>query len=76
MRANVKIMRAFVRLRRLLATPDELVKQIKRLADTVQFHDRQVRTISDVLRRMIEKPETERPARRIGFQQPGEDTRG
>jgi hypothetical protein len=70
-RVNVEIMRAFVRLRRLLATPGELVEQITRLADTVQLHDHQIRAISDVLRRMIEKPVADRPARRIGFHQPG-----
>jgi hypothetical protein len=74
-RVNVEIMRAFVRIRRLLATPGELVEQITRLADTVQLHDHQIRTISDVLRRMIEKPVADRPSRRIGFHQPDEDGR-
>jgi hypothetical protein len=32
-RVNVEIMRAFVRLRRLLATPGELVEQLVKLAD-------------------------------------------
>jgi len=38
---NVEIMRAFVRVRRLLATPGELVEQLTRLARTVQIHDEQ-----------------------------------
>lgn len=36
---NIEIMRAFVRLRRLLATPGELVEQLTKLAKTVQLHD-------------------------------------
>jgi hypothetical protein len=69
-RVNVEIMRVFVRVRRLLATPGELVEQLQRLAETVQLHDEQIRTITEVLRRMIEAP-PERPKGRIGFQTPG-----
>jgi hypothetical protein len=38
-RVNIEIMRTFVRLRRLMATPGELVEQLTRLAETVQLHD-------------------------------------
>jgi hypothetical protein len=65
-RVNVEIMRAFVRLRRLLATPGELVEQLTRLAETVQLHDEQIKTIATVLRQMMAKP-PERPKGRIGF---------
>ncbi len=33
-RVNIEIMRAFVRLRRLMATPGDLVEQIRKLAET------------------------------------------
>jgi hypothetical protein len=60
-RVNVEIMRAFVRLRRLLATPGELVEQLAKLSESVQFHDEQIKAIAQVLRRMMEKPpETQR----------------
>lgn len=36
---NIAIMRTFVRLRRLLATPGELVQQLTELAETVKLHD-------------------------------------
>jgi hypothetical protein len=68
-RVNVEIMRAFVRLRRLLATPGELVEQIARLAETVQLHDEQIKAIAQVLRQMMEKP-PEPPKGRIGFHAP------
>jgi hypothetical protein len=66
---NIAIMRVFVRLRRLLATPGELVAQLQQLADTVQLHDEQIKTISDILRRMMEPP-PEPPKRKIGFMPP------
>jgi hypothetical protein len=63
---NIGIMRAFVRMRRLMATPGELVQQLSELAKTVQFHDGQIAVITDVLRRMAEQPATQ-PKRKIGF---------
>jgi ORF6N domain len=63
---NIAIMRAFVRMRRLLATPGELVAQLNQLADSVQLHEEQIKTIADVLRRMMEPPPAP-PKRKIGF---------
>jgi hypothetical protein len=68
-RVNVEIMRAFVRLRRLLATPGELVEQLAKLAESVQLHDEQIKAIAQVLRQMMENP-PEPPKGRIGFQSP------
>jgi hypothetical protein len=67
---NIQIMRAFVRVRRLLATPGELVAIVQQLSDTVNMHDEQIRVISDVLRKMLEPPPVQTPKRRIGFQPP------
>ncbi len=68
-RVNIEIMRAFIRLRRLLATPGELVEQITKLGETVQLHGDQIKTIVEVLRQMMEKPPE--PAKgKIGFQRP------
>jgi hypothetical protein len=72
-RVNIEIMRAFVRIRRLLATPGELVAQLQRLAETVQLHDEQLRVIGEVLRKMLQPPPDDGPKRRIGFQ-PSEPT--
>ena len=67
---NIEIMRTFVRLRRLMATPGELVEQLTRLAETVRLHDGQIQAIAQVLNKMMERPEE--PKRRIGFPIPGE----
>jgi hypothetical protein len=53
---NIEIMRAFVRLRRLLATPGELAQQLTKLAETVQLHDDQIRAVADVLQKMMSSP--------------------
>jgi hypothetical protein len=64
-RVNVKIIRTFERLRRLMSTPGELVKQLTKLAETVELHDERIKVISRVLQQMIEQPI---PAHRlIGF---------
>lgn len=61
---NIAIMRAFVKLRRLLATPGELAQQIAKLAETVDFHDDQIKTITEVLRQMMAEPPK---TREMGF---------
>ena len=63
---NIGIMRAFVRMRRLMATPGELVQHLNELAKTVQLHDGQIAAITDVLKRMMEPP-TAPLKRKIGF---------
>jgi hypothetical protein len=65
-RVNVEIMRAFVRLRRLLATPGELVEQLHKLAETVQLHDDQIKAVVRVLEQLMEKPPPSDRGR-IGF---------
>jgi hypothetical protein len=62
---NIAIMRTFVRLRRLVATPGELIQQLTGLAETVKLHDHQIKAITDVLQRMMEHPTP--PRRRMGF---------
>ena len=70
-RVNVEIMRAFVRLRRLLATPGELVEQLAKLGATVPLHDERIETIVQVLEQLINPPP--KPVKgRIGFQPPTE----
>jgi hypothetical protein len=64
-RVNIEIIRTFVRLRRLMATPGELVEQLMKLAETVQLHDDQIKVISQVLQQMIDKPPAQQ--HQIGF---------
>jgi len=75
---SIEIIRVFVRLRRLLATPGELVAQLQKLAETVQLHDEQIKVITDVLRHLMQPPPVSTKGR-IGFQVPespnAEDTK-
>ena len=45
-RVNIEIMRAFVRMRQLMATPGELVEQLTKLKETVELHDGQIKAIA------------------------------
>ncbi len=72
-RVNVEIMRTFVRIRRLMATPGELVEQLTKLAETVQWHDEQIEVIRQVIQQMLDTPAE--PRRRIGFQTPNSATK-
>jgi hypothetical protein len=63
-RVNVEIIRTFVRLRRLMATPGELVEQLMGLAETVRLHDGQIKAIAQVLNQLMKEPT--KPRRPIG----------
>ncbi len=62
---NVEIMRAFVRLRRILADNAELAK---RLDDLENKYDVQFKVVFDAIRKLMEKPKpAPAPPRKIGF---------
>lgn len=65
-RVNIEIIRAFVRLRQLLATPGEFLAQLQKLTESVELHDDQIKKIVEVLRQLMPPP-IEPPKRRIGF---------
>ena len=65
-RVNIDIIRTFIRMRHLFATPGEIVAQLQELAKTVQLHDSQIKAITDVLKKMMEPP-PELPRGRFGF---------
>lgn len=64
-RVNVEIMRAFVRLREVLATRQDLAGKIARLERVVMKHDTGLRAVFAAIRRLMAPPRV-RP-RRIGF---------
>jgi hypothetical protein len=65
-RVNIEIMRAFVRIRRLLATPGEIVAVVQQLSQAVNLHDKQIRVISEALQQLLDPPPPP-PGPRIGF---------
>lgn len=60
---NIQIMRAFVRLRRLLATHEALARQLDALE---RKYDRQFKVVFDAIRELM-APATRGPRRQIGF---------
>ena len=71
-RANIEIMRAFVRLRRMLASNALLAK---RLDEIEKRYDGQFKVVFEAIRNLMSPPAT--PRRRIGFsREEGEPTRG
>lgn len=59
---NIAIMRAFVRLRDMIASNKELAR---RLAELERKYDRQFKVVFDAIRELMTPPKT--PVRRIGF---------
>jgi len=61
---NIEIMRAFVRLRRMLASHADLQR---RLNDLEKKYDEKFKVVFDAIRQLMAPPERKRP--RIGFKQ-------
>ncbi len=65
---NIAIMRAFVKLRQLLATHADMTR---RLEDLEEKYDERFRVVFEAIRQLMATPKEEVPAkRRIGFAPP------
>jgi len=64
-RVNIEIMRAFVRLRRVLSEHRILARKLEELGRKVASHDESIRSLVEAIRRLIALPEPR--SRRIGF---------
>ncbi len=62
---NVQIMRAFVRVRGLIAAHRELSEKIALLESRYASHDKQIRTIFEAIRQLMEPPA--QPKKKMGF---------
>ena len=63
---NIEIMRVFVRLRRMIASYNELDQRINELDQNFQGHEEKIQAIFEIISRLIEPPpDTSR--RQIGF---------
>ena len=59
-------MRAFVRLRQLLASHKELAQKLEDLERHLKVHDEHIQAIFSAIRQLMAAPE--KPAKKIGFQ--------
>ena len=64
-KVNVEIMRAFVRLRQVLASHRELARKLEELERHLRNHDEQIEAIFDAIRQLMTRPEPDR--KKIGF---------
>jgi phage regulator Rha-like protein len=62
---NIIIMRAFVKLKQLLATHSALAQKLAELEHRLEGHDQEIRSLFDAIRQLMAPPEPTR--RRIGF---------
>lgn len=62
---NIAIMRAFVRIKAVLSNHKQIADKLDQLERKTNKHDKQIRVIFDVIRRLIAEPD--KPKRRIGF---------
>jgi hypothetical protein len=63
---NIAIMRAFVKLREVIATHKELAQKIGELESKFRKHDSQIDAVFDAIRQLL-APKPVPPGRRIGF---------
>ena len=69
-RASIQVVRAFVHLRQLLTTNEELTRKIAAIEKKVGKHDTELRDVLRILSELIEPPPTP-PKHPIGFVGPG-----
>lgn len=62
---NIAIMRAFVKMREMLATSKEFAEKLKKLEEQLAEHDEQFQVVFDAIKQLL--TEEEKPKRKIGF---------
>ncbi len=64
---SVFVVRAFVKLREMLATHKELAHKLAELERKLQNHDQSIQSLVVAIRQLMARPEPEPPKKRIGF---------
>jgi hypothetical protein len=65
---SVFVVRAFLRMRRLLAGQRELALKLAELESKLTVHDENFKAVFDAIRKLMERPEPyPKPRRQIGF---------
>lgn len=63
---NIAIMRAFVQLRNMIASNEELARKLKELEARMGEHDEQLQVIFEAIHQLMSPPE--KPPKKIGFE--------
>jgi hypothetical protein len=64
-KVNIEIMRAFARLREILAVNKDLARRLEELERKYNAHDHEFKVVFDAIRELMKTPE--KPKRKIGF---------
>ena len=64
-RVNIAIMRAFVRLRQVLASDKDLAKRVERLEKKIDLHETDIRLILQDIRKLLNEPKPDIPLQKI-----------
>lgn len=64
-KVNIEIMRAFVKLRKIISTHKELAGKLAELERKIAKHDEHIRDIFQAIRQLMTSPESKK--RKIGF---------
>jgi hypothetical protein len=63
---NIAIMRAFVQLRKMIASNEELARKLEELEHKIEKHDEDIGLIFEAIRQLMTPPDT--PPKKIGFE--------
>jgi phage regulator Rha-like protein len=63
--ASIAVVRAFIRLREILATHKELARKLEQLEERIEEHDQEIVAIFEAIRELMAP--AEKPGKRIGF---------
>jgi len=63
---NIAIMRAFVQLRKMIASNKKLARKLKELEARVGEHDEQIQVIFEAIHQLMSPPD--KPTKKIGFE--------
>jgi len=63
---NIAIIRAFVHLRKMIASHDELAQKLDELERHLKDHDEQIQAIFEAIHQLVASPETKK--KKIGFE--------
>jgi hypothetical protein len=62
---NIAIMRAFVQLRKMIASHDKLARKLAELEQHLESHDEQIQAVFEAIRQLMTPPA--KPRKNIGF---------
>jgi len=65
--ASVRVVRAFVHLREMLASNKDLASKLAELERRLGGHDKAIKSLFDAIKQLLDPPDTDQERREIGF---------